>query len=287
VATTSFVLEFDRFLLPAATFRQSICLQPVDGLVTATKDCAHGLLLEPAYDPVRRQLTYRQPETSAGLVSGIRYTLSVFPPPGDGTAFGIEAFDGAPLEAAVSREFKTRDAEPPGTHVLPPPSNPLCSSVTNGILGTSCATHGCHDSEYALDHGVAIGAPEGLDLSTPAKVYATAVGHAAHETQTGEHADEAEVTPSRFGRAMPLIDPTRPGNSYLLYKALVNEANTAPLPDAKRERQRLDEIARLRAAIIVGMPMPPTNGKGNQLDDAALDQLSAWIQQGAPTDPCP
>jgi hypothetical protein len=286
LAKTSFRVTFDRFLLPTTTFRQSVCLQPVVGQVTAAKDCAKGVTLEPAYDPVLRRITYRQPATSAGLAPGARYTFSVFPPPGDGTINGIEAFDGAPLAVAVSRDFTTRDVETPGTTVEPPPSADFCNVLSSEVFHKTCATGGCHTAAGEEDHGLVLGAAEGLDLSSPARIHATAVSHAAHETQTGEHADEIEVSPSRFGRAMPIVDPTRPGNSYLLYKLLASAGNGAKGSDDATEQKRIAEIDRLRATIVVGMPMPPSNGTGKQIDEANLEQLSQWIAQGAPTT-CP
>jgi hypothetical protein len=286
VATTSFRLTFDRFLLPTATFRQSVCLQPVLGVITAAKDCARGVLLEPAYDPVLRRITYRQAATSAGLAPDTRYTISVFPPPDDGSTNGILAFDRAPLAAAVSLEFTTRSSEPAGTSVEPPPSVDFCAALDHDVFKASCAAGGCHTGSGPADHGVAIGAAEGLDFSSNAALQATAVAHVAHETQTGEHAAEGEFSSVRFGRAMPIIDPTRPGNSYLLYKLLAREDSGAPGSDAAAERARVEEIARLRAAIVVGMPMPPPDGASAPLDQQQLEQISDWILGGAAT-ACP
>lgn len=286
VATTSFRLTFDRFLLPTATFRQSVCLQPVLGSITAASDCVRGVTLEPAYDPVLRRITYRQPSTSAGLAPGTRYTISVFPPPDDGTTNGILAFDGAPLDRAVSFAFTTRDSEPAGTSVEPPPSVDFCATLDQNVFKASCAAGGCHTGSGAVDHGVVLGPAEGLDFSSSAALRATAVSRVAHQTQTGEHADQGESNPSRFGRAMPIIDPTRPGNSYLLYKLLASEANGAPGSDAAAERARVDEIARLRAAVVVGMPMPPANGASKPVDQQQLEQISDWILTGAATG-CP
>ena len=286
VARTSFRVTFDRFLLPTTTFRQSICLQAGVNVVTAAKDCTNAVFLEPAYDPVRRQITFRQPATSAGLVPGTQYTLSVFPPPDDGTSSGIEAFDGAPLERAASRTFTTRDVEPAGTLPDVSPTVNFCNELLPQVLRGTCASNGCHTSAGPEDHGVALGAAEGLDLSTAAKIQATAVSRVAHETQTGEHAGAVEVSPSLFGRAMPIVDPTRPGNSYALYKLLAGADNGAPGATPALEKQRVDEIARLRAAIVVGMPMPPANGQKKALKQAQLEQISDWIAQGAPTK-CP
>jgi hypothetical protein len=279
-------VTFDRFLLPTTTFRQSICVQAGVTPVTQLKDCANPVFLEPSYDPVRRRITFRQPATSAGLAPSTHYTVSVFPPPDDGISSGVEAFDGAPLEHAASRTFTTRDVEPAGTLPDAPPTVDFCKDLYPNILSTTCASNGCHTSRGPDDHGVAIGPAEGLDFSSHAKITATAVNHVAHETQTGEHAATIEVSPALFGRAMPILDPTRPGNSYALYKLLAATDNGAPGATPALEKQRLAEIARLREAIIVGMPMPPANGQMKALPQARLEQISDWVAAGAPTT-CP
>lgn len=256
------------------------------GVITAAKDCARGVLLEPAYDPVLRRINYRQPATSAGLAPATRYTVSVFPPPGDGTNYGILAFDGAPLAAAVSLEFTTRSSEPAGSTVEPPPSVDFCAALDKPVFQASCATGGCHTSSGPKDHGVLLGPAEGLDFSSNAALEATAVNQVAHETQTGEHAAQGDISAQHFGRAMPLIDPTRPGNSYLLYKLLAREDNGSPGSDAAAERARVEEIARLRAAVVVGLPMPPPDGVSAPLTQEQLEQISDWILAGAKT-ACP
>jgi hypothetical protein len=253
--------------------------------VKAAKDCANGVFLDPAYDPVLRQIVYRQDSLSEGLVPGKHYTISVFPPPGDGTTNGIQAFDGAPLEHAVSRTFTTRGVEPPDSLPDTPPAVDFCGDLFPHVLRDTCAANGCHTSTGADDHGVHLGAAEGLDFSSRARLAATSP-HVAHETQIGEHAAQPEVSPSSFGRAMPIIDPTRPGNSYLLYKLLANARNGAKASTPALEQTRLDEIARLRATVVVGLPMPPEDGRGKELTQNELSGLSAWIAAGAPT-ACP
>jgi hypothetical protein len=286
VAKTSFRVRFDRLLLPTETFRQSMCLAPGVAPVTALKSCANGVFLEPSYDPVRRQITYRQPAVSAGLAPGSHYTISVFPPPVDGTTNGIAAFDGAPLERAQSRTFITRAVEPLGTVVDVPPTVDFCGDLYPNLLRDTCAASGCHTANAKEDHGLILGPAEGLDFSSPAAVLATAVSHVAHGAQTGEHAAAGESSPSLFGRAMPILDPTRPGNSYALYKLLANVNNGAPGSTPDLEQKRLADLDRLRAVVVVGIPMPPSDGRGKELDQARLEQLSDWIAQGAPTS-CP
>jgi hypothetical protein len=79
---------------------------------------------------------------------------------------------------------------------------------------------------------------------------------------------------------MPIIDPGDAGNSYILYKLLAGPAYAQSLaapPDPK-------EIERIRTAVVVGMPMPPTNGLAIPL--RGLEDLSAWISQDAPMPAC-
>jgi hypothetical protein len=287
VAKTSVRLTFDRLLLPTETFRQSVCLRSGVDPIKANKDCANGVFLEPSYDPVRRQITYRQPAVSVGLSPNTHYTVSVFPPPADGSTNGIAAFDGAPLELATSRTFLTREAkaEPAGMVIDTPPKIDFCGDLFPHLLRDTCSTNGCHTTTGKEDHGLVLGAAEGLDFSTPARILATAVSHAAHETATGEHGSTPETSPSLFGRAMPILDPTRPGNSYALYKLLANVNNGAKGSTPTLEQKRLVDLERLRAVVVVGMPMPPSDGR-KQLAQADLEQLSDWIAQGAPTS-CP
>jgi hypothetical protein len=120
-------------------------------------------------------------------------------------------------------------------------------------------------------------------MSTPGYILATAIGHTAHGTQAGEHAQDGDGNPARFGRAMPIIDPGDAGNSYLLYKLLAGPAyaqSAAAPPDPK-------EIERIRTAVVVGMPMPPTNAlPGVAIPLPGLEDLSAWISQDAPMPAC-
>ena len=82
-------------------------------------------------------------------------------------------------------------------------------------------------------------------------------------------------------RAMPILDPTFPGNSYLLYKLLAS--HDTPLenpPDPV-------EVDRLRRSLVVGMPMPPSTAQGAFLRAGEAEWISVWLAQGAPTPVCP
>lgn len=137
---------------------------------------------------------------------------------------------------------------------------------------STCAFGGCHLGSPAL------GAASGLDLSTSDGIAMTAIHQVAKQTQHGESADEPDRSPIHFGRAMPLIDPQNPGNSYLLYKLAVGLSATgeaAPTPE---------EIARLRDSVVVGLPMPPKPGVPIRPID--MSAIADWISQGAPMPAC-
>lgn len=140
-----------------------------------------------------------------------------------------------------------------------------------------CAYADCHAS--GLVNAMPVGPSEGLQLFTPEQIQSTAVGHVAHESEEGEHANTPDETPIRFGRAMPIIDPKNPGNSYLLYKLIINPRYTDGAAPSDAER------ARVHADFAFGLPMP---GDGRTpVTQANLDLLSTWIAEGAPTHDCP
>lgn len=142
---------------------------------------------------------------------------------------------------------------------------------------SGCAFSSCHASGTDID-GAPLGPAMGLDLSGPDGIRLTALGKTAHQTQVGEQADNADQAPRRFGRAMPVVDPGSPGNSYLLYKLLATP-NYAVSPASPG----IAEQARLRETVVVGMPMPALPPP---LDESALDAVSRWVTAGAPVERC-
>jgi hypothetical protein len=278
LTTSSIKVRFDRFLRPADTFRQSICVQSSLARVTTLAECRRPVFLEPAYDPVHREIIYRQsPDPGeTHLLAGATYQITLFPAYGE-VPGGVRAFDGATLDEAKVYTFSTVPA-PEGARVDEPPrADVFCSAVQPALR--ACAYAGCH-----LDIAPKGGAAEGLDLSAPERIAATAVGRVAHETETGAHANSPTKSAPRFGASMPLLDPTFPANSYLVYKLLASEASASALPDAASAA----EIARLRDGVVVGMPMPPTDAPGAAVrDPATLDAIVTWLFEGAPTPACP
>jgi hypothetical protein len=296
LSTTSVRLEFDRFLLPGDAIRQSICLQPSSEPVATLGDCRLPVFLEPSYDPVWRRATYRLP-AMAKLVADTKYWLTVLAPT-EASAFGFRAFDRAPLAENVVLQFTTAATDPPGAPVETSLDEAGRRAASEELFCTAsacvaacgadqaCADRcpvsksmplacgGCH---LPIETG---GAVMGLDLSGPERIEAI-LGRVAHQTQTGEQADEPDV-PRRFGRAMPQVDPGNAGNSYLLYKMLVSPIY-ARMDAAKSLAP--GEIDRLRASTVVGLPMPPYDLYA--VPQGGIEALSAWIMTGARTPVCP
>lgn len=361
LSTSSITIRFNRFLLPGNSIRQAICLRADLTPVTKLEECGNSVFLAPTYDPIRREITFRQRADQPRLIAGTTYKLTVLAPVEVGPAQGIRAFDRAPLLAPRSFEFKTAANDPAGATLEELPSGDLfcrtkktcvaeCAATTASVKACevagacdSCAaacmcdpadpscTNNCPQGDAACDmacktcntcqttcrtpcadacpesvqtalRGCAfgschaevrdpsgalmLGAAMGLDLSTPAQITATAINKVAHLTQQGEHADEIDRSPLRFGRAIPIIDAKSPdepggapGNSFLLYKLAVG---ASAMGDAAPSAE---EVARLRASVVAGMPMPPL--QGSPLKEADLKALVTWIAQGAPTPTCP
>lgn len=129
LSTTSLVIRFDRFLLPASAIRQSVCVRSNLDPVARSEDCENGLFLEPTYDPTHREITYRQSSSNPGLSAGTTYQLTVFAPPDVSSNSGIRAFDGAPLDQPYVIQFKTAAADPMGAVLEGPPAGDLFCSA--------------------------------------------------------------------------------------------------------------------------------------------------------------
>ncbi|WP_437593166.1 hypothetical protein [Sorangium sp. So ce1000] len=317
LSTASFVLKFDRFLLPGAISAESVCVSGDLGKQVKTyADCVNPVALAPTYNPVQREVIFRQIEGMTGLVPGTRYALTVLKPADEAAPSGIRAFDGAPLGSSTRIEFSVAATNPP--QAMPerppsgdffcqrdlecvaatadcqgdPPKDPTCTACVRGAAYQLFACIGCHSDGSAA---------EGLNLNVGPPTFnriepllETAIGRAAHQTQMGEKAHVAEASPERFGRAMPLIDPGNPGNSYLLYKILIGQSAFDPSLPADAAEKLREETERLQAAFVVGMPMPPPPSNPGfwfhpQTPDNqnvtpyvdGMDILSAWILDGA------
>ncbi|XXX81060.1 hypothetical protein WMF30_20085 [Sorangium sp. So ce134] len=333
LSTASFVLKFDRFLLPGsvsgAVGPQSLCVSgDLAKQVRTYADCVNPIPLTPTYNPVQREVIFRQIEGMAGLIPGTRYALWVLGPVDDAAPSGVRAFDGAPLAANTRLEFTVAATNPP--QAMPerqpsgdfycqqdlecvmrtpdcqgdPPKDPTCTTCVKGAAGLLYTCVQCHadgNAAAGLNLNIAALDPavQQFRYSRVEPLYETAIGHAAHQTQMGERAHLGDKTPERFGRAMPLIDPGNPGNSYLLYKLIVGKSAADPSLPADQAEQLREEIERLRAAFVMGLPMPPPETPSMfwfhpQKADApnvtmyvdGMDILSAWILDGAEPRDC-
>jgi hypothetical protein len=322
LSTASLIL--DRFLLPSTAIRQSVCLwSDLTVGVQTFEDCqnvpdAARVFLEPTYNPLEREVIFRRAPDQPRLAPGATYRLAVLAPAGEG-GYGIRAFDGAPLERTVTVDFTIAAQDPAGaTDETPPLSelwcrrDPACLAMcTDDGCRSQCAVKGFGLKPYVDTCSLGAGchstppgggAAMGLDLQTGERIQLTAVGQVAHQTQTGEHAEDPDQSPRRFGRAMPIIDPTNPGNSYLLYKIAVGPNARDPNLPPGEAAALAAEIQRLRASVVAGMPMPPAATASfwlhtpppdvpapeilPRVDGGDLDVLTAWIAQGAPTHSC-
>jgi hypothetical protein len=288
--------------------RQALCFQPKLATVRRPGDCTAGVFLEPAWDPVRREATYRQRADAPPLLEETIYALTLYAPIED-TDGGFRALEGASFEAIPRFELRvgTAGASPLPVDTLPrgehycASAKPGCASACAPTCAAQCAGDAACEASCTTNcleacprsvaeilgptgcgscHGGAQAA-EGLDLASRAGLEDTAFGHAAHGTQVGGHARVAEENPARFGRAMPILDRGVPGNSYLVYKLLANPATPLEVPFPGDPVNGLPpEVARLRDAVVVGMPMPPSTSSG--LRPGEPEWISDWLLQGAP-----
>jgi hypothetical protein len=252
--------------------------------VKSINDCASGAWFEPAYDPVRIEVTYRQRSDNPPLLLGDTYELTTYVAIQDGD-FGFRTFEGVGLGEEKVIEFSVQRTQGPWPYDPISKADHFCQGPDPTCTGAACARPvskmlagcayaGCHAGDRST-------AAEGLMLDTPADLLATAIGYTAHETQEGENGTTPDQSPPRFGRSMPILDPGAAGNSYLLYKLLANPRVPLPVKLSDGERDRV------RTQIVVGMPMPPSTKPQALLLPGEPEWLSEWIVQGAPVSSCP
>lgn len=309
LSSSAIKIRFDRLLHPGSVTRQAICFQPLVKKVVGSGDCTAGAFLEPTYDPVRREVTFRHPP-GGGLAGGLVYTLTVYVGV-DPAGPGFRSFEGTPLDAIARFELRVR----PDGGVAPPPdplpagehwcasADPACAPACGPSCDAECAgSASCRDTcvaacEAACPRSVAeiLGArgcgsggchggaepAAGLDLASNEGLLHTAVEVVAHGAQTGGGAHDPEANPARFGRAMPVIARGAPGLSYLLYKVLASPQTPLEAPISEAERERVQNT------IIVGAPMPPDDAPAAQLRAGEAEWLADWVIQRAPVSDCP
>jgi hypothetical protein len=227
-------------------------------------------------------------------------------PATDENGFGLRAFDGASIGAdgpvPLDFSFRTQDGPPPEVASDPIPA---CREVLGVFRRGGCSSAICHQSATSPGCPVGyartgsepcVGIPRmGLDLTSAEGLVRTAMSKVAHQTDTEANAGVPTETPPRFGLAMPIIDPGRPDNSYLVYKMVVSRASYGPDPCGGSAYQvglgglclagSAAETDRLRDWFVRGEPMPPAAGSF-LLGAADLRLVERWIVGGAKTDDC-
>ncbi len=291
-------IRFDRYLDPSTAIRQSVLLY------TGTRDAA--LFLEPEYDVLERVVRYRLVDTQ--LKPSTLYTFE-FNIPTEDNPNGFRAFDGAGLEAgSIPLRFNFFTGET--TKDRPePPATADCQQILD-LFRARCGS--CHQSAPSGAGGCppgrardpssqdCVGVPrQGLDLSSLSGVERTALGHVAHQTEIGPRGGSPLENPQRVGVQMPIIDASRPENSYLMYKLLRNERNFVvldsmgrPLLGETRHQVALPsgqlvaseaERARLREWFVRLDPMP---AQDDFIELSELRAIQEWIRTGANLSAC-
>ncbi len=289
-------LAFDRYLLPSKQVRQSIQIVTVGGEPTDPPIVQ--------YDPVARTVTLSSPNPvgQPWLVEGQTYrVLAGIPETEDGN--GFRALDGATLEAPISITFLVGPKQNPK---LDPPVD-FCVDVLP-IFSAKCSGSACHSSGDVSRPSVAAAS---LVLDSSIGVQATAIGRVSQAANTGSRFNP--TAPGKvFGVNMPLVDPTDPGNSWLLYKILLApppasvpahgtykcaKAPASATPAAPytplspySEVPSPNEQAVLQDNVLGReMPFPvaqPTAYESLPLTFAEREMVRVWISKGAPTPDC-
>ena len=261
--------KFDRWLIPTTATRQSVAL--------GTEGTHLGVFLHPDYDVTARVLTLR-PDTP--LAADTAYILNLTAAGDDPNGNGLRAYDGRGLEKSQALVFRTtmRAAEPA-------PESPIvagnCSEIVAAFAQAGCTALSCHGS-HEPRMGLALDGTSGLK--------ATAINHVAHETQSGTEITERVVSGGRFGTQMPIIDPGRPENSYLMYKLLISDALNREMDARASDGDAFastgltaSQIDDARAWFIELSPMPPDE-IGYARASSPLDfvtRVQQWIRAGA------
>ncbi len=279
-------LRFDRFLLPNAGL--------VSGVTLYTGDPkANAIGISAQYDLIERVVILQH---DAPLHPNTLYTVEVQSPQPAGR--GFLAFDGAPLESGpVPLRFSFTTGSGPAAPVAQVPAqNDDCQTIAAGPLS---ACIGCHKNPPAqpptnVADYVNAYPPMGLSLTDWGLRY-TAIGHVAHEAETGNTALGTGTQSSpRFGAEMALIQPGSPENSYLLYKLLRKPENYAldpgeacpvafhpPVLDGGCVPPDSAELDRLGEWFVLGDPMPLDVGAPASLSRDQLERVATWTQSGA------
>jgi hypothetical protein len=267
-------LAFDRFLRPDTAIRQSISFYAGDVSNPVPPASNTRPELTPIYDLMARTVRFSLP-TGVTLEPHTLYTVEL-PIYTDAQPFGFRAFDGAPLAgtAPVRLSFFT------GTEPVTPAPEPdvaTCDDFLQTLAGCGGAT--CHGREGR-------GPAMGLDLESASELRATAVGRPAHQTEIGDTTGVAEQDAVRFGANMPIFDPGRPDNSYLMYKLLIGPEPYEPeagedCPAGDRcDVPEAAELERLRSWFVHGEPMPWLSPEERFIHHDQASLIQTFIARG-------
>jgi hypothetical protein len=269
----SVTLSFNRFLRPDTAIRQSIAFYTGSPSNPAPPISATRPEVTPRYDVMERSVRFVLPPGFT-LQPHALYTVELPIADSDG-AFGFRAFDGAPLAGKTSVRISFFTGSGPSA----PPARAVPSCADFVELLSGCVAPSCHGDG---DGGPALGLSfDGVDA-----LRATAVGQPAHEAETGDTTGLAEQNPERFGVNMPIIDPGRPDNSYLMYKLLIGTAPYELAPGAacpageRCEAPEPAEIARLRTWFVRGEPMPYLGEAEQFVHHDELRAIQTFIAEG-------
>ena len=271
---TAITLRFDRFLLPASAVWQSILIYTG----TPANAVPAGGELTSRYDLLERTVRYGFP-AGFRLHPNTLYTVEL-PVYSDDLQTGLRAFDGAPLAGTTAVRFVFFTGKGPAAVPAPSVEPPNCAEVARIFDGCT----GCHGTLGAE--------PEprmGLSLAGWDAIETTALGRVAHQTEIGETTGVTNEGPLRFGVNMPIIDPERPDNSYLLYKILLRPEAYAASPDVADDcaapggcaPPEAAELERLRAWFLRGRGMPDTAPGESFVHHAEAALLQRYVVTGA------
>jgi hypothetical protein len=291
-------IAFDRLLDPSSVTRQTFVLQDLSGNFVETS---------PSYDPVARIVRLCLADAPP-LQADQTYQLTLVAPQSRTDLSGLRAIDGAGLDPSIAPviEFPVvagaayvgSDACTGATPV------DFCADVLP-IFVTSCGGATCHTGSSPA---------EGLLLTTPPGLEATAIGRVAEGSNTGTRT-QAAPPGILFGVDMPIIAPADPGDSWLMYKLLLAPPPCSLTPSAgcdptapgimdnryplvtpawtqlsESERETLSSYVPGREMPYPADPSAPLDGTAQPfLSGDDRDTVSAWILQGAaiPAGGCP
>lgn len=264
--------RFDRWLLPSTATRQSISLY-VD-------QSTFVQFTQPTYDLITRTVTYRP---SGGLAQGLVHLLELGDSATDPNGWGFTAYDRQPLSRDNLPDiivFRTGKADAAVEPV--PRERTSCRDALLAFSRAGCASSHCHGT---VDGNTPLA---GLSLDTARGLRAT-IGKVALATDRGGDSGRATVMPERFGFNLPLIEPSQPAMSFLLYRILLGR-------DAYRNARgrfevsppSVEELERATTWFGAMGPMPPDAvGYPEGVSPIELARtVQGWILDGADTSHC-